>query len=113
MGDHRRHFATVLPLIVKLETAPQALDALAGIAHLQAQAGQLEQALTLIGMVQHHPGSYQESKARLAALEVELRSKLSPVQVQAALAGGQSGELWDTVTVLKVNLRPDLSQCHA
>jgi hypothetical protein len=41
------HFTVALPLIVQLETAPQALDALAGSAHIQRQAGQLEPALML------------------------------------------------------------------
>jgi tetratricopeptide (TPR) repeat protein len=103
----RRHFAAALPLIEQLETAPQALEALAGIAHLQLQAGQLEQALTLIGLVQHHPSSYQESKDRVAALETALRMKLSPQQVQAALAHGQAGELWDTVAAMKSQLATD------
>lgn len=103
----RRHFATALPLIEQLETAPQALEALAGIAHLQRQAGQLEQALTLIGLVQHHPSSYQESKDRLATLETELRAQVSPAQVQAALAHGQAAELWNTVAAMRGQLDTD------
>jgi tetratricopeptide (TPR) repeat protein len=93
----RRHFAAALPLIVQLESAPQALEALAGMAHLHAQAGQLEQALALIGLITHHPSSYQESKDRLAGLEAELRATLSPSQVQAVLARGQASELWAVV----------------
>ena len=97
----RRHFATAFPLIVQLETAPQALDALAGVAHWLARTGQPEQALALIGLVQHHPSSYQESKDRLADLEAELRAKLSPEQVQVALARGRAAELWATVAALR------------
>jgi len=97
----RRHFAAALPRIEQLETAPQALDALAGIAHLQRQAGQLEQALTLIGLIQHHPSSYQETKVRVAKLEVALRAVLSVEQVEAALARGQAHDLWSTVAVVK------------
>lgn len=52
-------------------------QALAGIAHVQRQAGQLEQALTLIGLVQQHPGSFQETRDRLAELAAELRNLLS------------------------------------
>jgi predicted ATPase/DNA-binding SARP family transcriptional activator len=97
----RQHFAAAFPLIEKLETAPQALEALAGIAHLQRQAGQLEQALALIGLIQRHPSSYQESKDRLVALETALRLKLSPAQVQAALAQGRESELWTTVAAVR------------
>lgn len=100
----RRYFATALPLIVKLETAPQALEALAGLAHLQAQAGQLEQALTLIGLVQQHPSRSQESKDRLADLQAELQALLPSEQVQAALARGQASELWATVTSLRAQI---------
>ncbi|MEZ4708148.1 MAG: hypothetical protein R3A44_13135 [Caldilineaceae bacterium] len=108
----RRHFAAVLPLIIRLETAPQALEALTGIAHLQAQAGQLEEALALIGLVQRHPSSYQESKDRVIGLEAALRMKLSPARVQAGLAQGQAAELWATVAALRswLDSEPQLTQ---
>ncbi|MCB9155776.1 MAG: hypothetical protein H6645_01495 [Caldilineaceae bacterium] len=104
----RRYFAAAFPLIAQLETAPQALDALAGVAHWQAQAGQLEEALTLIGLVQQHPSSYQESKDRLVRLAAELQAVLSTEQVQAALARGQASELWATVAAVQAELGPDL-----
>lgn len=47
-------------------------QALAGIADMPRQAGQWEQALALIGLVQQHSSSYQESKDRLVTLETEL-----------------------------------------
>lgn len=100
----RQHFATALPLIEQLETAPQALAALAGVAHLQARAGQPEQALALIGLVQQHPSSYQETKDQLAGLEAELHAALSAEQMQAALAREQANELWATVTSLRAEL---------
>jgi hypothetical protein len=68
---------------------------------LQAQAGQLEQALTLIGLIQHHPSSYQESKDRVAVLEAELRAVLPPALVATALARGQVRELWATMAELR------------
>ncbi|MEZ4708160.1 MAG: hypothetical protein R3A44_13195 [Caldilineaceae bacterium] len=100
----RQYFAAAFPLIEQLETAPQALEALAGVAHWQAQAGQPEQALTLVGLVQQHPSSYQESKDRLADLVAELQARLSPGRVQAALARGQAAELWDTVAAMRSQL---------
>jgi tetratricopeptide (TPR) repeat protein len=100
----RQHFAAAFPLIEQLETAPQALDALAGVAHWQDRAGQPEQALALIGLVQHHPSSYQETKDRLAGLEAELHAALSAEQVQVVPARGQASELWATVTSLRAEL---------
>jgi hypothetical protein len=100
----RHHFAAALPLIVQLQTAPQALDALAGVAHLQAQTGQLEQALALISLVHHHPISFQESTDRLAELEASLRAALPLEQAQAALARGQGCELWATVAAVRAEL---------
>ena len=89
---------------MKWHRRPQTPDALAGAPHLQAQAGQLEQALALIGLVQHHPSSYQETKDRLAGLETELRTKLSPAQAASAQARGQTAELWATVAAVRVDL---------
>ncbi|RIK36559.1 MAG: hypothetical protein DCC55_26945 [Chloroflexi bacterium] len=103
------YFFTALPLIIKLETAPQALEALAGVAHLQAQAGQLEQALALIGLVQHHPSSYRETQDRLAGLELALRAALAPERLPAALARGQESELWSTIAEMGVELQPLLT----
>ncbi|MEZ4862717.1 MAG: hypothetical protein R3C14_15485 [Caldilineaceae bacterium] len=97
----RQYFAAALPLIEKLETASQALDALAGVAHWQAQAGQPEQALALIGLVHQHPSSYQESKDRLVALEAALRMKLSPERLQVALGQGQTSDLWATLAAVR------------
>lgn len=74
------------------------------MAHLQTQAGQPEQAVALIGLVYHHPSSYQESKDRLAGLEAALRAALSTEQVQAAMARGQGSELWATVAVVRGEL---------
>ncbi|HRW09028.1 MAG TPA: hypothetical protein P5121_28180, partial [Caldilineaceae bacterium] len=68
------------------------------------QAGQLEQALVLIGLVQQRPSSYQESKDRLAGLEAELRAELPLEQVQAVLERGQAAELWATVATVRSQL---------
>lgn len=100
----RRYFAAALPLIAQLETAPQALDALAGVAHWRASAGQPEQALSLIGLVRQHPSSHRETKDRVVALEAALRTKLSPAQVQAALTQEQASELWAIVAAVRADL---------
>ena len=99
-----RHFATALHLTPKLQTAPQALETLAGVAHWQAEAGQLEQALALAGLVLSHPSSTQETKDRVAGLEAELRTALPPEQAQAVLVRGQTSELWATVAEVGARL---------
>ncbi len=106
-GAHQtagRHFATALHLIPKLQTAPQALEILAGVAHWQAKAGQLEPALALVGLVLSHPSSTQETKDRVAGLEAELRTALPPEQAQAVLVRGQISELWATVAEVGARL---------
>ena len=54
--------------------------------------------------MQQHPSSYQKSKDRLTGLEAALRAELAPEQVQAALARGEAGELWETVAEMLISL---------
>jgi hypothetical protein len=112
MGDQlasRDHFAAALGLTVALQTAPQALEAPAGVAHVQAQTGQLEEALDFVALVLHHPASFQETKERVAELEAELSAALLPEQAQAALARGEACELWDVVADVIVSLQASIT----
>lgn len=43
---------------------------------------------------------------RVATLEAELRAKLAPEQVQAALARGQAAALWKIVAVVQAAIGP-------
>lgn len=78
------YFRNALHSALQNQAATLALDALTGIAYLLAQAGKPEQALELLGLVQYHPASTQETKDRAAKLHDKLISELPPEAVAAA-----------------------------
>jgi predicted ATPase/DNA-binding XRE family transcriptional regulator len=59
-----------------------ALEALVGIASLQAKRGECEQALELLLIVLKHSASIQETKDRAVRLRTELEAQLTPVQIE-------------------------------
>ncbi len=89
----RRHFATALPLIVQLQTAPQALECLAGLTHVAAQSGQQEDALAMVTLALHHPSTFQETKDRLTELHARLVAALPPAIVEAVRTHGLTSHL--------------------
>jgi tetratricopeptide (TPR) repeat protein len=60
-----------------------ALEALVGIASVQAKRGNCEQALELLLLVLNHPASIQETKDRAAHLRTELEGELTPLQIES------------------------------
>ena len=96
----QRQFAVALPLIVQLQTAPQALECLAGLAHVEAQTGQREDALAMVTLVLHHPSAFQETKDRLAELHARLAAALPPATVEAVRAGSLTSRLWTVIASL-------------
>jgi predicted ATPase/transcriptional regulator with XRE-family HTH domain len=60
-----------------------ALEALVGIASLQAKRGACEQALELLLIVLNHPASIQETKDRAAPLRAELEADLTSLQIES------------------------------
>jgi hypothetical protein len=74
------------------------LDALIGLAHLQAQAGEAEQALELSVCVAEHIASTQQTKGRAGRLRAEIESRLSSQQVEAATARARSKTLETAVS---------------
>ena len=75
-----------LRIATETRGTPVALEALVGIASLQAKRGDMEHALELLLIVLNHPASLQETKNRAAILRVELESQLTPQQVESAQA---------------------------
>ncbi len=67
-----------------------ALEALTGIAMLQAKRGESEPALELLLIILAHPGSIPETKDRAARLRAELEAQLTKQQVEAAQARVQT-----------------------
>jgi len=100
----RRHFATALPLIVQLQTAPQALECLAGLAHVAAQTGGQEDALSLLSLVLHHPSTFQETKDRLAELHAKVAAAFPSAAVEAVRTSGLPSQLWTVTADLLMNL---------
>jgi hypothetical protein len=60
-----------------------ALEALVGIASLQAKRGECKRALELLLVVLNHPASIQETKDRAAHLRADLEAQLTPLQIES------------------------------
>ena len=80
----RRIYLDGLQLSLQEKAIPIALDALAGLARLQAQAGRAEQALVLCHCILSHPSGERETKDRVEQLRAEVEPKLSTPQVESA-----------------------------
>jgi hypothetical protein len=72
-----------LRLAIEMQGTPVALEALAGLASLQAEEGDMEYALELLLMVLNHPASFQETKNRASDLRADLEAQLTPTQIEA------------------------------
>ena len=75
-----------------------------GIARLFAKQGKEELALELLVLVMSHPKSWQMGKDQAAPLVAELKAKLPPEVVVAALERGRARDLEKTVQELLVEL---------
>jgi len=89
-SEAKRFFLESLPLAMKTRAAPLALDALIGLAYVQAQTGKAEQALEFSICVLHHTASTQEAKDRAEQLRVQLESQLTPQQIEAIQTQAQA-----------------------
>jgi len=74
-----------------------ALEALVGIARLQAKRGEDEQALELLLIVLNHPASIQETKDRAARLHAELEANLTSSQIKTIQAHAAERKIEDIV----------------
>jgi predicted ATPase/DNA-binding XRE family transcriptional regulator len=80
--DAKNSFIAVLQLVREGGFIPFALDALVGLANLQAKQGDREHALELLLVASNHPASLQETKDRVDHLRVELEMQLTPAEVE-------------------------------
>jgi hypothetical protein len=71
---------------VRVQALPLALDALIGLAYLQARSGEDEQALEMLLCVSHHTASTQDAKDRADNLRAELEGQLTPAQIEEVSA---------------------------
>lgn len=74
-------FRQALVTALEAHSPPLALDALIGLADLQARAGHAEQALAVALLVSHHPAGAAETKERANQLCAELERRFTPEQV--------------------------------
>jgi len=65
---------------------PVVLEALVGIASLQAKRGETQSALELLLIVLNHPACDQEIKNRVEKLRAELESLLTPIEIETIQA---------------------------
>jgi predicted ATPase/DNA-binding SARP family transcriptional activator len=65
-----------------------------------ATAGQEEQAVELLALVQHHPATWRYYKDKAAHLLAKLEAELPPEIVAAAQERGRARDLWQTVEEL-------------
>ena len=98
--EARTAFADSLRVLLNSQTRPIGLDALVGMAHVKARAGQLEEALELLSLVKTHPSSYYESKEKARELWEELAAELPAELIAQAEARGQEMDLWQTAESL-------------
>jgi hypothetical protein len=98
--EARRIFLEALRLAMEAQIPPLALDALLGLAHLEAEAGNAEQALALSRCVSTHPASTHEAKERAQSLSALLGSQLPPHRVEAVQAQARARSFDATVAEL-------------
>jgi hypothetical protein len=82
--EAQHHFVNALHIAGERKNLPQLVEALVGMATLQAQAGASERTLALVSHVLGHPASTQETKVRAERLRSKLVAQLTPPQIAAA-----------------------------
>ena len=103
ISDAQKSFTEALILARTCNYTPYALDALTGIATLQAKRGEIEQALELLLIVLAHSASVRDTRNRAEQLRNELEAQLTKQQVEAAEARAQAKTFEDAVDeVLKL-----------
>jgi predicted ATPase/transcriptional regulator with XRE-family HTH domain len=85
-GDHndaRKNYLDALCLSIEAKAIPIALDAIAGLSHLQAQAGNVEHALMLCYYILNHSSSEEETRIRMQQQRMDLELKLNSEQIMS------------------------------
>ena len=79
--EAERIFRQGLQMAMEAQAIPLVLDALLGLADVQARAGQVERAVEFSRCVLYHPASTCEAKSRAKHLQTELAQRLAPEQI--------------------------------
>ena len=100
LAEAKKYFLARLKQMIDDGGKPTGLDALVGLAHVQAQTGQLRQALMWLVLVQHHHASMYEIKEKARQLWEELTAKLPAEIIAEAESQGRELDLRDTAVSL-------------
>jgi tRNA A-37 threonylcarbamoyl transferase component Bud32 len=99
----RKGFEQSLQTMLDKHLKPLGLDALVGLAHLQARSGQIDQALELLALVQNHASSSFEIREKALVLWEELVAELPAAIIAKAEARGKALDLFAVVKSLLAN----------
>ena len=77
-----------------------ALEALLGMAHLQAERGEVESAVSTLILIAHHPQAVQDTRQRARTLLEKVAVELPPEKWHAAQHSSQTLDLWHIVETL-------------
>jgi thioredoxin-like negative regulator of GroEL len=88
--EAERVWCEALRIAAETQGTPVALEAVVGLASLQAKRGDLQHALKLLLVALNHPASDQETRNRAAQLRLALEAQLTSQQVGAAHTWAQS-----------------------
>ena len=83
-AEAERVWRESLRIATEIHGTPVALDALVGLASLQARQGEMEPALELLLIILNHTASPQETRNRATHRRAELEAQLTSQQVEAA-----------------------------
>jgi predicted ATPase/DNA-binding XRE family transcriptional regulator len=85
LSEARQTFMDALRLATERKTFPLILDALIGLAQLQAQTGENDQALEICIYVLSHSASTYEAKERARRLRTKVETHLSDQEIESAI----------------------------
>ncbi|MBZ0297861.1 MAG: tetratricopeptide repeat protein [Anaerolineae bacterium] len=97
-------YMEALKLAESLHVAPVALMALNSLAYCLYKHGDLARAVEIWTLIQHHPVTQREDRARAESSLLELCGQMDPTVYNAAVARGQEIDLETLLTALIVDL---------
>jgi predicted ATPase/transcriptional regulator with XRE-family HTH domain len=95
----QQYFGEALRIADEIQNLPRVLDALVGLAALQAQAGTSKRALQLVAYVLNQPASNQETKARAEQLRTALVGQMTPEAFAVMWAEGRTLALEQAISL--------------
>ncbi len=94
-GEARRHFEKALRLALDSRLFPLLVDGLIGIAQLLKDVGDERQAISFLLAALNHPTCRQETKDRIVAFSMDLKSHFSAEEVEGAIQWAKASRIED------------------